>query len=173
MIPPPSAPPRWKRRLIALIAASPLPGLTYRALAFWQRIARPLTVGVRAVVTDGEGRVLLVRHSYLSGWHLPGGRVGKGETAAMAAARELGEETGLAVLGPPRLLGLYGRFGHGGSDHIAVYVVEHWAGALCPDGLEVAEAGFFALGHLPEGTTQATLRRLREYRGLAATPDHW
>ena len=165
--------PRWQLRLASLILATPLPGLVFRIRRFWQRLARPLTVGVRALVVDGEGKVLLVRHSYSPGWHLPGGGVCKGETAAAAAARELREETGLIVMVPARLLGLYGRFRHGGSDHVAVYVVEHWSGTVRPDGLEVVEAGFYALGRLPEGTTQATLRRLREYRGLAATPEYW
>ncbi len=166
-------PSPWKLRLASLIIATPLPALVFRGMRFWQKLTRPLTVGVRALAVDGEGRVLLVRHSYLPGWHLPGGRVDKGETACAAAIRELREETGLTAMVPPRLLGLYGRFRHGGSDHVAVYVVEHWTGTPQPDGLEVAEAGFFALGRLPDGTTQATLRRLREYRGLAATPDHW
>ncbi len=164
---------RWILRVKPLIAASPIPALIYRLLRAWQGLARPLTVGVRALVVDDQGRVLLIRHSYCPGWHLPGGRVNKGETAAAAAIRELSEETGLKTQVLPRLLGLYGRFRHGGSDHVAVYVVEYWTGTLQPDGLEVAEAGFFALGHLPEGTSQPTLRRLREYRGLAVTPEHW
>ena len=173
MTTPPATPPRWKSRVLPLILATPLPRLVFRLRMLWQKLARPLTVGVRALVVDGEGRVLLVRHTYLPGWHLPGGRVNKGETAAAAAARELREETGLMAMGSARLLGLYGRFRHGGSDHVAVYVFEHWSGALRPDGLEIAEAGFYALGRLPEGTTQATLRRLREYRGLAVTPESW
>ena len=40
--------------------------------AYW-RFARAMTLGVRALVIDGEGRVFLVKHSYVSGWHLPGG----------------------------------------------------------------------------------------------------
>lgn len=160
-------------RLLAAIAATPLPRLIYRMRRLWQRLARPLTVGVGALVMDGDGRVLLVRHSYVEGWHLPGGRVDKGETAAAAAVRELGEETGLVAAGPPRLVGLYGRFGHGGSDHIAVYVVTAWTGTPRPDGLEVVEARFFAADALPEGTAPAVLRRLGEYRGLTVTDDRW
>lgn len=62
------------------------------------RAAEP-RVSARAVVVDGEGRVLLVRHSDNGrAFHvLPGGRVEPGETAAEAACREVHEETGLRV----------------------------------------------------------------------------
>ena len=63
---------------------------------------RPV-VGVGAVVLDGE-RVLLVKrgHEPLKGeWSLPGGAVELGETLEAAIAREVLEETGLAVeVGP-------------------------------------------------------------------------
>ena len=39
-----------------------------------------LSLGVRLVVLDAEGRVFLVRHSYLPGSHLPGGAVDPGES---------------------------------------------------------------------------------------------
>jgi 8-oxo-dGTP diphosphatase len=63
---------------------------------------RPI-VGVGAVVFD-RGRVLLVKrgHEPLKGeWSLPGGAVEIGETLEAAVAREVLEETGLAVeVGP-------------------------------------------------------------------------
>ncbi|MEI8394927.1 MAG: NUDIX domain-containing protein [Rhodospirillaceae bacterium] len=160
-------------RLVSIIRAGGIPRSVHRLRRLWQRVVRPLTVGVRALAVDGTGRVLLVRHTYIPGWHLPGGRVDKGETAAAAAARELREETGLSADGPFRLLGLYGRFSHGGSDHVAVYVVSAGGGTVCADGLEIAEARFFPLDTLPEDTAPATCRRIAEYRGVVVTAELW
>ncbi len=63
---------------------------------------RPV-VGVGAVVLDGD-RVLLVKrgHAPLKGqWSVPGGAVETGETLEQAVAREVLEETGIAIeVGP-------------------------------------------------------------------------
>jgi len=55
--------------------------------------------GVRVVVRDDEGRILLVRqrHEGRGIWMLPGGAIEAGETSRDAAAREVLEETGLTV----------------------------------------------------------------------------
>lgn len=51
-----------------------------RVFHLYWRVARGMTLGVRAVVLDGDNRVFLVRHSYVTGWYLPGGGVEVGET---------------------------------------------------------------------------------------------
>jgi 8-oxo-dGTP diphosphatase len=61
---------------------------------------KPLVECAGAVVRDAQGRLLLVRRGRepaAGRWSLPGGRVEPGETTAAAAAREVGEETGLRV----------------------------------------------------------------------------
>src|SRR4051812_41703311 len=44
-----------------------------RVMHFYWRFARGMTLGVRGLVLDGQGRIFLVKHSYVSGWHMPGG----------------------------------------------------------------------------------------------------
>jgi 8-oxo-dGTP pyrophosphatase MutT (NUDIX family) len=140
----------------------------------WFRLTRGLTVGVRAAVLDGENRVFLVRHSYVPGWHLPGGGVEPGETLLDALAKELMEEGCLRLDGPPSLHGVYLNTTVTTRDHIAVYVVRSFTviGPRLPDR-EIVEAGFFARDALPEGTTQATRRRLREITEGEAPDPYW
>ncbi len=55
---------------------------------------------VGAVVTDGQGRLLMIKRGHEPGaglWSIPGGRIEPGETDAEALVREMLEETGLAV----------------------------------------------------------------------------
>src|SRR5688500_5172566 len=87
----------------------------------------PRTVGVRGLVVDGEGRVLLVRHSYGKAyWHLPGGGVKRRESLVEALHRELREEVGVVATAPPTMLGTYSSLEEGKSDHVTVFVVEAW-----------------------------------------------
>lgn len=138
----------------------------------WFRVSRGLTLGVRAAILDGEGRVLLIRHTYLPGWHMPGGGVETGETTGEALSREVREEAGLEIAGPPALHGIFLNRHVSRRDHVLVYVVRAFRGhgPRRPD-LEIAEVGWFLLSELPEGTTAGTRARLYEIvNGLPPAP---
>jgi ADP-ribose pyrophosphatase YjhB (NUDIX family) len=65
-------------------------------------------VGVLVVAFDDLGRVLVVHHTYRNRypWGLPGGWLGRGESPAEGALRELAEETGfVGEIGPLVWLG--------------------------------------------------------------------
>ncbi|MBS1168727.1 MAG: hypothetical protein H6R00_4752 [Proteobacteria bacterium] len=157
-------------RLSLIDAMQPIVGQA-RSLAV--RLWGGTTLGVRAITFD-EGRVLLVRHTYVSGWHLPGGGVHAGETAETAARRELLEETGYEATVPARFLGLYFNPAIAGRDHVALYhmpacVMRH---TFRPNH-EIVEIGFFPTSALPDGTTAATRRRLAELNEGLPFSDQW
>jgi 8-oxo-dGTP pyrophosphatase MutT (NUDIX family) len=141
---------------------------------FYWRLTRSLTVGVRGLVRDEAGRVLLVRHSYAAGWYFPGGGVERGETTLTALTRELDEEAGVILTGTPRFVGLYANFREFKSDHVAFYVIEAGQYELVErSSFEIAEYRFFALDALPDETTRATRARLVELEQDAPSPELW
>lgn len=133
-----------------------------------------MTLGVRAVILDGDGGVFLVRHSYVPGWHLPGGAVEAGESAAEALVREVGEECAIEVLDEPTLHGIFFNGRASRRDHVLVYLVRGFrqTGPRAPDW-EIVEAGFFPRAALPQGTTAATRARLAEVCDGRAVAPHW
>ena len=141
--------------------------------AYW-RFARAMTLGVRALVIDEEGRVFLVKHSYVSGWHLPGGGVEAGETISEALARELQEEGNIEMTAPPQLHGLFFNDRDSRRDHVALFVVRAFRQLAAPvPGREIVGHGFFALDALPNDTTAATRARIIEVLGGAPVTERW
>jgi ADP-ribose pyrophosphatase YjhB (NUDIX family) len=145
-----------------------------RLLHLYWRFARAMTLGVRAVVIDPQGRIFLVKHSYVSGWHLPGGGVEAGETIAEALARELREEGNIELCAPPRLHGMYFNDRDSRRDHVALFVVRDFrqTAAPVPDH-EIIAHGFFAVGELPSDTTAGTRARILEVLGDAPVRGRW
>jgi len=140
---------------------------------YW-RLTRSLTMGVQGVVIDGGGRILLVRHGYRSGWHFPGGGVEKGETLHEALARELDEEAGVRLTGPPQLFGVYSHFDVFPGDHIALYVVREWTqGPVPAPNAEIRERRFFDADALPAGVSEGARRRLAEVLAGAERSQRW
>jgi ADP-ribose pyrophosphatase YjhB (NUDIX family) len=143
-----------------------------RTAAWW--VLRPITLGVRGLVVDPEGRILLVRHTYRRGWFLPGGAIDRGETAADAVARELREEAGIAVREPiPELFGVYYNVREYAHDHVILFVVREWDAGRPTQTGEIAEVGFFAPDALPDGVTSATQRRMTDLQAGRPLTAHW
>ena len=133
------------------------------------RLTRGMTLGVRALVIDPDGRIFLVKHSYVSGWHLPGGGVEPGETLIDALVRELREEGNLEPTAEPLLHGMFFNDSLSPRNHVAVFVVRDFRqlGEPVPD-LEIIAHGFFGLDELPNDTTAATRARIIEVVGRSA-----
>lgn len=137
-------------------------------------LSRAMTLGVRAAVFDNAGRVLLVRHSYVPGWHMPGGGVERGETARQALEKELREEGNIALTGEPELFAVYYNRATSRRDHVMFYCCrEVRQTAPKRADREILEADFFALDALPDGVTCATRRRLAEVAGSAPPSAYW
>ena len=133
-----------------------------------------MTLGVRGIVVDGEGRVLLVRHTYTPGWHFPGGGVEKGETAALSMQRELKEEAGIeAATGAIRLLSVHANHSFFPNDHVLVYRIDTWTQGEATSRGEIAGVQFVDPLMPPEGVSPATRRRLDERFAGADTSELW
>ncbi|MDP1631170.1 MAG: NUDIX domain-containing protein [Caulobacter sp.] len=126
------------------------------------RQIRGLTLGVRAVVFDGEGRVLLIEHSYTPGWYLPGGGVERGETAELSVIRELQEEAGIQVQGRPRLVSFHSNHRLFRGDHVLIFRIDDWTLVPATSRGEILRVEWFDPRALPEGTTAGTRRRIAE-----------
>ena len=103
--------------------------------------ARQTSCGV--IVTDGE-RVLLGHATRSTRWDIPKGIAEPGETFPAAAARELLEETGLAIA-PEELTNL-GVHPYLRGKHLALFM---WKAAQLPDPRRLTCISRFAL---PNGT---------------------
>jgi ADP-ribose pyrophosphatase YjhB (NUDIX family) len=151
-----------------------LEGTLRRLLHVYWRFARAMTLGVRALVIDEEGRIFLVKHSYVRGWYLPGGGVETGETLSEALARELREEGNIEVTAPPQLHGVFHNSRESRRDHVALFIVRDFCQTAAPvPDREIIAHGFFALDALPNDTTAATRARIIEVLGGAPVSERW
>jgi 8-oxo-dGTP pyrophosphatase MutT (NUDIX family) len=151
---------RWIENLVASVTAH------LRAM-----VLTPWDVGVTGIV-EQAGRVVLVRHSYRSGWALPGGAVERGEPPASAIIRELQEEIGLTQSAPPQLIGVFTRRRLWTTNLILVYRVREAVFVFRPSW-EIRELRLADPANPPDGTGPATRRRFKELLGEASAAAMW
>jgi 8-oxo-dGTP diphosphatase len=123
-------------------------------------------LAVGTIITDDEGRIVLVRRAIEPGygkWVFPGGYVDRGEEVQLAAVREAREECGLDVR-IERLLNIYSYPGR--APVIVVYIAHLIGGCLSCDD-EGLEARFFEKTAIPwdELAFRSTREALREFVG--------
>jgi ADP-ribose pyrophosphatase YjhB (NUDIX family) len=141
-----------------------------RVLHVYWRWSRGMTLGVRGLVIDESNRVFLVKHSYVGGWHLPGGGVEPGETLIDALIRELAEEGNSSRRSPMRVCSSAARPGA----TVAVFVLRDFRQTAAPvPDREIVAHGFFKLDELPNDTTAGTRARIIEVMGRAPVTEQW
>lgn len=142
-------------------------------LRTYLRLTRGKTLGVRVVVIDASGAVMLVKQSYSPGWILPGGGVEKGEMLHYAAAREIHEEAGIVAEGPFVLHGIFSNEEKFPGDFVCLYVLRQFRREDWVPDHEILEARFFPLDQLPSDITDGSRRRLNEIVNGEAITEYW
>jgi len=152
-----------------------LAAVRQRAFQAWFRFRRPLTLGVRGLVENTHGEVILVRHTYVEGWHLPGGGVEKNETAETALGRELAEEAGIRPCRRARLMGIFSNHANFPNDHVLLFHLRaaDWVACQHDSDGEIAARQWVDPTTPPAATTPATQRRLSEFVGGLGPSQTW
>jgi len=115
-----------------------------------------ITPGVRAVIRDDAGAVLLQLRGDFRIWGLPAGGMELDESVQDAVRREVLEETGLTIV-RARPFGFYSnpRYavtypnGDRAQPFTVAFMVEEWTGTLTVDGDESLDLRFFPIDELP------------------------
>lgn len=155
----------WRRKLEPLLR---------RVFHLYFRFARGATLGAVGMVIDGSNRIFLVKHSYVSGWHLPGGGVETGETLLTALTRELSEEGNIILTGTPVLHGMFHNRRASRRDHVALYIVRDFRQDAPPKpNREIVAHGFFPIDALPADATRAVRARIAEVFAGAPVSELW
>jgi ADP-ribose pyrophosphatase YjhB (NUDIX family) len=120
-----------------------------KALRRWTvRFSHPrFAVTAGAIVTDGSGRVLLLKHRFRpgSGWGLPGGFIERGEQPEEGLRRELREEIGLEV----ERLKLFTVRAFKRPKQVEIVFMAQAVGNPAELSFEIQEAAWFLPGEFP------------------------
>jgi ADP-ribose pyrophosphatase YjhB (NUDIX family) len=139
--------------------------------------SRPMLLpGVRALIFNSQGEILLQHRLDMPRWCLPSGSVELNETALDALKREVAEETSLVVL-EAEPMGLYSgptqKFTYLNGDEIQcfsiAFVVRQWQGEPQADGIEGSEVRFFTLSQLPDELVPIHAATIKDYKSYQGT----
>ena len=156
---------RWKERL-ARVVKNPV----MQRLMQWgiQLFVPRHRVGVAVVVSDGKGRVLMLRHVFHPDfpWGLPGGWLGRNEDPASGALRELREETGLRAGPLMPVITWYDRT----PPHLGIIFRVDLDPAPLVLSSEILEGRWFPAASIPHGTTSYTRKAIAAAFDVDAMP---
>ncbi len=138
---------------------------------YW-RIVRPTTEGVRAILVNEMGQILLVQHNYQEGWFLPGGKMHRNEDTKTALRRELKEELGVGDIFAPIKLGEYTNTYEYKKDTITVFVVMDFS-MSSKSHFEISKVQYFSPEGLPHSISPGTRRRVEEWLGMKPIATQW
>ena len=146
---------------------------TMRDLVGSRRIFVP---GVRALILNENGEILLQRRTDTNLWGLPSGGVELGESAVEALKREVMEETSVTVtqVEPMALCaGPTQAFAYPNGDKVQcfaiAFIVREWEGCPQADGTEGSEVRFFPPGHLPRDLVPIHKETISDYARYKGT----
>ena len=139
-------------------------GFAWKILPPWLRLLiirttqEKFTVSAAAVITDEEGKVLLLNHLLrpLSGWGLPGGFVNAGEQPEEAIRREIREETGMEINNVTMFRVRTIR------RHIEILFTAEPLGEATVQSREILGLGWFGIDDLPEGLPRSQKNVIRQ-----------
>jgi ADP-ribose pyrophosphatase YjhB (NUDIX family) len=123
------------------------------------RIVRPrFRVAVAAMIFDGQGRVLLFKHTYRKfEWGIPAGSLEHREQPERAIVREVFEETSMQVDVQKLLLAESSRDDH----HISLIYLCRIISGEFRESNEISEIRYFALNDLPKRMLSAEKELIR------------
>lgn len=119
------------------------------------------TVSVGAIVTNDEGKVLLLDHVLrpASGWGIPGGFINEDEQPVDAVKREICEEIGLQIENVELIRA------HTVRHHIEILFRARARGKGTVKSREIREVKWFALDEMPEEMSRGQKRVIRQVLG--------
>ena len=130
--------------------------------------------GVRVIVRDASGKILLIRYSDTGEWGIPEGSIELYESVIDAARREVFELTGLSV-GLLKPFAFYSEpryqmeFAEGETlqQFTMAFFTEDFSGELLKESDEISDIGFYFFNSLPElgPSCVETVQDLFRYEG--------